>query len=486
MPSAPWALRANSPNMSGPIRTPIDPFSEYGLYFESDCYPKTDFTQMEFRGPLDENALCDAFEEALTSFPLYRSHLRERWNGHQFLPYWETDLERRNQLVVEDCRDRAPRPFDPMRFLSEYFGERMQRRIDLTTEFPFTGYLLRVDDDRYIFSICYHHIAMDPHKGYRALTDILAGYHKKVCGVSPPWSDFLGMASLGRQPRQGFEDIPRRVSGLFAAENAYSFLSDLVRRGPSVQLASEHKLSYRQVQGRHSLRLRYDDPKMLDRLVARAARSKAQLNDLWLALTHRTITRWNREHDAPHDHFRTTLIVSLRGRLKLPEHAGVGLSCLNFLTTDLHKADLDELVRHFRHRRFGLLRRMADIRFYKWASDTFEVLRFLPLSVRQRIWRPLILTLPIAAYVSNLGVVWPRLENDRPTMDSALLGAGGFEISDIHSSPSLLRNVGMGITTRIHAKRLFINFVCDSFRFREDEARSLVAMFADELTGAVS
>ena len=129
---------------------------------------------------------------------------------------------------------------------------------------------------------------------------------------------------------------------------------------------------------------------------------------------------------------------------------------------------------------------MTDIHFYKWVSDTFGALRFLPLSARQKIWRPLILAVPIAAYVSNLGVVWPRLENGRPTMDSVLLGAGGFEISDIHSSPSLLRNVGIGVTTRIHAKRLFINFVCDGFRFREDEARLLMAMFADELTRAVS
>jgi hypothetical protein len=346
--------------------------------------------------------------------------------------------------------------------------------------------LLCIDNDRHVFSICYHHIAMNPHKGYRILTDILAGYHKRVCGVSPPWSHFLGMVSVGRQPRQSYKDIPRRVSGLFAVKNAYSVLSDLVRRGPAVQLACDRKLNYRRVQGRHSLRLRYDDPMMLEALVARAARSNAQLNDIWMALTHRTITRWNKEHDAPHDNFRTMLIVSLQGRLRLPEHEGIGLSCLNFLTTDLHKADLDELVCHFRQRRFGMLRRMTDIRFYKLFSDAFASLRFMPLSVRKRIWEPLILAVPVAAYVSNLGVVWPRIENDRPTLDSALLGAGGFEISDIHSSPSILRNVGMGITTRIHARRLFINFVCDSFRFREDEVRSLVSMFADELIGAVS
>ncbi|MFH1943706.1 MAG: hypothetical protein ABIL68_16515 [bacterium] len=472
--------------MCDPIRTPVDPFSEYGLYFENDSYPKTDFTQMEFRGAVDENAMCDAFEEAVAAFPVYHSHLHQKWTGGHFLLYWETDMVRRNRLIVEDCRNRAPRPFDPMRFFTQYFGERMQRRIDLRTEFPLTGYLLRVDNDRYIFSICYHHIAMNPQRGYRMLTDMLARYHMKVCGVSPPWSQLPGMASLGRQPRQSTKDIPMRANALFAAEYARSILSDLIRRRPAVQLACERKLNYRRVHGRHSLRLRYDDPIILDALVSRAARSGAQLNDIWMALTHRTITRWNKEHDAPHDNFKTTLIVSLQGRLKLPEHEGVGLSCLNFQTTDLHRADLDELITHFRQRRFGMLRRMTDIRFYKLISDAFASLRFMPLRLRKRIWPPLILTVPIAAYVSNLGVVWPRIENDRPTMDSAVLGAGGFEISDIHSSPSLLRNVGLGITTRVHARRLFINFVCDSFRFREEEARSLVAMFADELTEAVS
>lgn len=477
--------RPGKPASPGAAQIPLAPFSELGLCMESDSYPRTDFTQMEFRGKVDVDALSEAFEKALAQFPVYQSHLREEKTGGRYLPYWEFDHHRANRLIVDDCRDRAPRPFDPMRFLSSYFRERMERRIDLANEFPLSGYLLRVDDDRHIFSICYHHVAMDALKGYRLLTDTLGNYHLKIRSAPPPWADSLGMASLGHRPKREQQIVRGGALGRFASKGAGALVTGFLRNGSATQLASEEKLSYRHTRGRHSLRLRYDDPKIALGLLDRAERSRALLDDLLLALTHRTITRWNREHDAPHNHFRTMLVVSLKSRLKLIEHAGAGLSALGFHAYNMQGADLDESIRYFRQRRFGMLKRQVDIRYFEGISGIFEASRFVPLALRRTVGHPLTLTLPIAAYVSNLGIVWPRVERGRAATDSVVLGAGDFEIADIHSSPSITRTIGLGITARIHARRLFINFVCDRFRFRDYEAHRLVELFGEELANAL-
>ena len=72
--------------MGEAVRTPVDPFSELGFYLESHDYPKVDFTQMEFRGPVDTAALSEAYTEALGEFPVYRSHLREAYVDGRPMP----------------------------------------------------------------------------------------------------------------------------------------------------------------------------------------------------------------------------------------------------------------------------------------------------------------------------------------------------------------------------------------------------------------
>ena len=69
-------------------------------------------------------------------------------------------------------------------------------------------------------------------------------------------------------------------------------------------------------------------------------------------------------------------------------------------------------------------------------------------------------------------------------MDSEVLGAGDFVISDIHSSASAGRNVGLALAVRIHNRRMYMNFVADRFRFREPEIRELVDRFVQDLVAA--
>jgi NRPS condensation-like uncharacterized protein len=465
------------------VQTLMDPFSEYGLYIEDDDYPKTDFTQMQFTGPIDVAALSEAWEESARQFPIFLSHLFERRRGLLYEPYWEVNPELRNRLIVEDCRHLVQEPFDPMEFFSLFHATRMRRRLDLRTELPVTPYLIRIADDKHIFSICYHHSAFDPYKGYKVITSMLARYHEKVKGRPPPWAEAVGMAALGEQPKSW--SLPRNMILSYSWGNLTKILRRVSKWGKAPALWASEIRDYHLEKGRHSLRYVIDDQKLLEGLYARAKREKAKLNDLILAIAHGVIARWNKEHDSPYQYFRMALISNLKGRMALPEHIGAAISGFTFITGGLGEANLEKMISFFRDERDSQLKRGLDVLFRIYLEWWIRKFRIFPINVRRKIWRPTVNGMMCPFYLSNVGVVWPKIVDGRPTMDSVLLGAGDFIIDDIHSSPSISRNVGIGMTVRTHNRRFYMNFVCDRYRFRAHEAQELVRRIVEGVHNAV-
>jgi hypothetical protein len=462
------------------IITPFDPFSEIGLGAENDDYPRVDFTQMQFEGTVDIAALSEAYSEAVNLVPIFCSHFKDERKGLTYFPVWIRNTEVPNSLQIVDCRNMVREPFDPMEFSTEYYALRMRRRIDLTGEFPFSASLLQIADNKYIFSVVYHHSALDPSKAYLVFTHMLSAYHEKVKGEKPEWADSIGMAAL------------KRSGGFIKPMPMMKYLKDQayitwIKYGPGVirHIASEDFRDYRQVKGRHSLRAVIDDPRIIRGLFSRAKRNNATLNDLIFAVARKVLTQWNDEHDTDSDHFRFGLITSLKGRMDLPENAGAGISVINLISSRQDGLDIDLLTGLFRDLRIAQLRDGTDIRFYGIVREMVRALRLFPLYIRKRFLHIFSLSSPITFYLSNLGVVWPRFKDGRPTSESAILSAGDFVINDFHSSPSIGRGIGFGMTLRSHNQRLYINFVCDRFRFRKHEAQELAKRLVDGLIDAV-
>ena len=360
-----------------PEDIPVDQFSEYAMSVENEDYPKTDFTQFQFRGRIDTAAMVAAHRDALKLVPIYSCHLVERRHGLLYKPWWVYDVEVENPLHVADCRSMADDPFDPMAFSTRYYAQRTRRCIDLEREFPFNCSLLRATDDEWVFSILYHHSAMDARKAYRYLTALLSLYHERVTGQPPEWTDALGMAAL---KRRGGEVTPVTF-GRFAQEQ----LADMWwhNRGDRVaNVASEEKLDYRQVKGRHSLRAVIDDPRTFDGIMALPNAHGATLNDLLFTVARRVLTGWNAEHHAIHDRFRFMLITSLWGRTPLPETAGAGVSALTFVSDGPAQAEFSTQLGELRSIRRDLLGRGLDIALHRFVCSLVDKLRIFPLATR--------------------------------------------------------------------------------------------------------
>jgi len=300
-----------------------------------------------------------------------------------------------------------------------------------------------------------------------------------VKGEPPDWGDSLGMAAL------------KREGGLIKPMSALAFtkeqLMDLwVRNRKSLvsNVATEEIRNYRKVKGRHSIRAVIDDQEVVKGLLARVKSNNATLNDLVFAVARQTITKWNQERDVGTDRFRFMLITSLKGRAKLPQNAGAGLAALNMMAINNGGDDLDTLTGYFRDQRVYQLGKGVDIQFYNTTCNIIKALRVFPLKTRLKLAGAIGQTIPCTFYISNLGIVWPKIEDGKPTGDSAVLGAGDLIIDDFHSSASIARTLGLGLTIRTHNRRLYLNFVADRFRFHYDEMKKLVDQIAANLINA--
>ncbi len=458
---------------------PLDPISDYMMAIESDDYPKTDITQMQFRGKIDFAALAEAYQEALKHVPLFSSHLCEVRRGWRYFPHWVYDKETPNRLKAVDCRHMVKQPFDPMEFTTEYYAANIRQRINLGREFPFRASLLRIYDDTYLFSMVYHHSIFDGAKAYRVWTKMLSSYHEKVKGRKPDWANSLGMAALRRR-----EGLIKPVSRLkFFCEQ----LGDVWvrnRAGVVSHIATESIRDYRLVKGRHSIRAVIGDPLLQKGLFDRAKRNRATFNDLVYAVVLKTLAGWNEDRGVSSERFRFMLVTSLKGRMELPADVGAGLSFLNIVCADRQKNDLDSLIRYYRDYKKRQLAEGSDILLFHSLCELVRRLRMLPITLRHKVIQPISNSFPVTFYLSNVGVVWPRFENGRPTMDSEILGAGDFEINDLHSSVSLGRSMGLGLTIRTHNHRLNFNFVADRFRFKKHEAQTLVDKIMNNINNA--
>ena len=102
----------------GPI--PLHFSVEFAWAVESDTYPKTDFSSLQFRGPLDTQAFVEAFDEMLPTYPIAFCRIEERRVGLSRRLFW-VPRGGQNALIVEDCRERVTQPLDPVAFIREYF-----------------------------------------------------------------------------------------------------------------------------------------------------------------------------------------------------------------------------------------------------------------------------------------------------------------------------------------------------------------------------
>ena len=294
---------------------PLHFAAEFALAVESDAYPKTDNSTLQFRGPLDEDKLADSFREAAMRAPLTRSIIRQKRVGLGYRLFWVPQSEPA-ELKVHDCRDRFAEIGDPVEFVQDFFAHRTLKRLDLFSEYPIQFNLIRIEDERYLLGMLYHHISMDAATGYVLLRNMLAGYHKRVTGRMPEWGTVNAIGSqIGRN-----EIAPcQPLSGFLREQIAEIYLR-------SRDVSQVKTAATRELLGRYNHRAIFESRSVVPAMKAIAKRNQATIGDVIGATISRAIGRWDRDHgEQTRDQIRALLAVNIRGRVPEDESKGVAL-----------------------------------------------------------------------------------------------------------------------------------------------------------------
>lgn len=457
--------------MSQAKATPMHIAAEFGLAVENDGYPKTDYSNLQLRGNLDTQAFVEAFNEVIPNMPITRSLLEQRREGMQFKLYWVPQDDRPAQIHVEDCRHRVKHPLNAIEFMAEYHQERVYRRLDLFKEPPLQFFLVQLTDEIHMLSMIYHHIAVDAGSAYVHIKDILARYHEKVTGEMPYWKDARSITSALSE----VTEVKSLSATAFLKEQAQDlFLSSQAR----VSQVATKQIGIQK--GRYCYRYIFDDPRFMEGVKIFARRNNATFGDILAASMTRSISKWDRDKGSQKDQIRSLLAVNIRNRVPSLAGENVALSGLMVKLTSPNRMDLDQVVQVYRDHRIDQLNRGVDIAYYKMLHTVAKSMQWMPLRVRRRVAGSLF-SLPITYIMSNMGVMWPEVVKGKSTGQSLFTRAGGIEIDDVHSSPSLTKDVGMGMQCRTLGNRFFLNFVYDRFRFSKEESQELSDRMNEDL-----
>lgn len=448
---------------------PIHYTAELAWAVETDAYPKTDIHVMQFRGPLDQQAFLQAFDEIIPTYRVAHCHLIERRVGITRRLFW-TPCGKQNTLIVKDCRGRTALPVDGPTFIMDHFREATHRRINIFEDFPFRIHLLRVADDLHFFATVYHHISVDAAVAYVFMKDIFARYHELTTGRRPPWADVASI-NTARNP-----DVPVKPQpwSAFLWENARS----LIRyRASTVSMIASGPV--RDLLGRNLNRALFDEDTVRG-IRALLKKHGASLVDVLLAVIFQQIGSWDREHKLPQNVIRCLLGVNIRSRVPSAKNQSVALSGLHMIYERPEQIPFEELVGQIRDERIRQLEEGVDAAMFRGLATFTRVFSFLPVAWRSWLARKL-LSAPVTFILSNIGIMWPEIKNAQLTGRSSFTRFGDVEIDDVFACPSFTMDVGMGVVTRTLGRRLFINYSTDRRRFSGEEAEALTSRISDAI-----
>ena len=462
------------PNPQGGIALadpiPLDPASENILCWEEPEFPQTDFVGFTLRGRIDVAALAEAVREAQDARPHFHANLRPARRGARREWAWRV-RDQPCALEVVGPPDKPPADVDA--WLHARMRDETGRVKDLGRETPARFRLFRLGGDAACLVLSFHHVVADGAAVWDCFRDLFASYHRRVTGARPGWEAVPAFHSLLATPAATRSPGPREFVRLLRAER---------KRFPNRDVA--------QIQGtpggapgRLMIRRVIEDPAELRAMRGRARRAGGSLSDLFLAGAMTALDQWNAARGAPPDAMVHGLAVSqrLRGRDD-GAFRGNPVSMVTVPSARADRATPEAALRHAVATRTGKLAAGHDVALIEAADRFHALVGWMPLSFRRRLQRALMVR-PLSLFITNPGILWPRVKDGRPTGETALAQAGDFELEDIHLSVGGTRVNPMAMILKTFRGRLYVACTVGRHLLREEEARAYADLVYRKVLG---
>ena len=451
---------------------PLDPTSEILLAWERDGFPQTAWSAFSFKGSCDVTALQTALQNKLSLRPVFQSHLVARTRTFLQTYQWRI-ADDPCPLEVTDLRDTEKRPDDMEQWLEQRLAPTLKRNWrDLATAYPVRFILLLLPENYGFFVIVWHHAAIDGGGLYDFLRDLFSEYHRLVKGKDPEWARVAGLhAQAGN-----IEEVrPPRWGSFF--KEAITQMIKYPPHDPAQVISSPSASS-----GRNMIRHYIDDPVLQKALRERARRDGGTFSDLCLAAAKLALQEWNEGRGKPPRVMHHWLAVNQRLRQARTQTSMQSnpLIAVDIPSLPADRKDPQALLRHVINRRVRMLDGGFDVALHRVANGIMRAGRIMPISIRYPAVR-LIMDHKLSFFLSNLGVVWPRIENGKPTGETAVRYVGDMELVDVLSSIGATFNNPIGLILRTFQGRLCFTFTIGRHRISDGDAQAFTRLVVDKV-----
>jgi hypothetical protein len=378
------------------------------------------FSGLDLKGPMDLPAFHEASRQSATAFPHFVSTIREiKINGRYHLVREHSpDLPLPYGVQELKIRDTSASLLDNILYT---LSPRLDRDWDLFQELPLEMYLIRVSEQHHVLATFIHHVAGDVGSLMEFGQLLMANYHELVTGQPPDWKhEPLPVSSSRKRPVE-----KKQAKGRSWLDSVGGTLSGFLKP-PAMPLGNGVRGNDEQYQIKRVLSL-----KESNELTGTTGRACAALPDRLTAATHFAVDQWNRERGIGPGTLTTGMTVNMRGRYKDLDNPNN--SALIFLRSLPHeRRDPNEFCRLLATQRMKRFRTQSDSSYYQNLQRFNNTFRILPFHLRQRVVSFVMNKHQVSVAITPLGVLWPTLQNGRPTGETFLKKSGALDVTEVH------------------------------------------------------
>lgn len=427
-------------------------------------------TAMELLGPMDEQAMRLALYRAAEKFPQLMSCLKEIKVKGRYHLMWEHRADLPIPVTVTQLvASELSQPI--LDVMLRHLQPRLDREWDLFHEVPIEFHYFKFSKDHnMVVSVC-HHAAADAGAATEFGKEVLAQYHEIMEGEKPDWADEPHALSSSRKREVQIEKAGWR-----------DFIFDVHRT--AIQFCRKAVLPVgtgpRRDKSQHHIKRVLSEEESAA-ITAQAAKNRVSVVDLLVAGSALAVDRWNKARGVQPGFLTLTMTINARGRFqgfRTPNNS----SAIFIRSLPSERKDPPAFARSLGLIRIKQFRKQLDLKLMRNIETMVNALRVFPFRIRRRIVHFLVNTHRYSAGITQVGIVWPKTRNGKPTADTNVTKAADLTVAEVHGiAYKLHSSTHVLLVTYGFRNRLHLVLACSGSLFTRAEAQSFMDLIMDNV-----
>jgi len=431
-------------------------------------------TAVEVLGPLDEQAVTLAVTRAVERYPQLMSCFTEiKVKGRYYLT-WQHRADLPIPITITQLStSELSQPI--LDVLLCHLESRLDRDWDLFREVAVEFHIFRLSEDHNLLvSVC-HHAASDAGTATEFGKEVLAQYHEIMEGEKPDWADEVHALSSSRKREVQIEKARWKDFFFDFHRTAIQLL-----RKSAVPIGS----GKRGDKSQHHIKRSLSEEENAA-LTAQAATNRISVVDLLSAASALAVDQWNKARGVVSGFLSLTVTVNARGRFQgfqTPNNS----SAIFIGSLPSERKDTAAFARSLALGRIKQFRKQLDLKLMRNIEKTVNALRIFPFGIRRRIMHFVVNMHRYSAGITQVGIVWPKMVNGKPTADTNVTKAAALTVAEVHGiayklhSSTHLLLVAYGFRNHLH-----LVLACSGSLFTRAEAQSFMDLIMENLRSGV-